>query len=398
MDTISCREASGLRVAKKLQGTNPFMKAGSHQWPLVTARSKTKFLKRNSCLNSLLMTHDRFSSELPGHIVEMEVEKYLKGVRIDTFLSRHLRNYTQFRLQRMVRAGVVEIAGEQAELKSRVRHGQHVRIRLIDPPDKLLQPEPIELDVLQRDEWTIAVNKPPGMIVHPVGIYDSGTLVNALQHHLDVESGVRGLQRPGIVHRLDRMTSGVIVTTQHHLSHRMLSIQFQENRISKTYQALVEGVVLKDHGVIELPIGNVPRRDSILMTAKADAIDRKPARTSFTVLQRFRDATLVQCRPKTGRFHQIRVHLAEIGHPVVGDEYYGAFGRIKQPPHFGLPSAEFPGSQLPEWFPDVPMPPQRHLLHAERIEFAHPISLEWMAIEAPLTSDFQAVVDALAES
>lgn len=325
----------------------------------------------------------------------VNVEPYLKGVRIDTFLGRHLRNYSPFRIQRMIRAGLVSIENAPATLKSRVRTGDRVQIRLVDPPDKLIPPEPIPLDILFEDDWLIAVNKPAGMVVHPVSDFDTGCLAHALQHHLDLKTGVRGLLRPGIVHRLDRMTSGVIVTTSHHLAHRELSIQFQNKQVHKSYLALVDGLIQRDSFDVRKPIGQRPSGDSILMSAHPDARHAKPAETHIQVLQRFPHATLVRAQPRSGRFHQIRVHLAEIGHPVVGDEYYGAGGTILQPPESQSTQPVPSTTQLPTWLPPNTLQPGRHLLHAERIEFTHPVNANPMTIEAPLTHDFHSVLQTL---
>lgn len=327
----------------------------------------------------------------------VQVEPYLSGVRIDSFLVRHLRNYTPYRIQRMVRCGQVRIDGQPAESTSRVFTDQRVAIRLIDPPDKLLEPEPVPVDVVHEDRWLIVINKPAGLLAHPVGQFDRGTLAHGVQRYLDQQTGVRGLLRPGIVHRLDRMTSGAIVICKHHLAHRELSIHFQDSRVSKSYVALVEGLPAEEGGTIDLPIGRLPGRGSILMSCRGDARDRKPARTRWEVLQRFEQATLVRLHPYTGRLHQIRIHMAALGHPVLGDEYYGPCGQIRNQPH-GSESGQLPASTLPDWFPEGLLVPGRHLLHADRLGFAHPIDLDWVEFQVPLTADFQTAVGILASA
>ena len=260
---------------------------------------------------------------------ELVVERYLSGVRIDSFLARHFRNYTPWKLQRIVAAGQVKLDGNTVEIAERVYQGDTVSIRLIEPPDKVHRPQPLAVDIVYEDAWLIVVDKPPGQIVHPAGDLQTGTLCNALQHHFDQQTAWPGLLRPGIVHRLDRMTSGLIVVAKEHLAHRQLSIQFQQERISKSYLALVEGVLADERGTIDVPIGTSPEAGSVLMSCSPEAGDRRPSRTDYEVLARGPEHTLVRARPRTGRNHQIRLHMAEIGHPVVGDEFYGPYGAIK---------------------------------------------------------------------
>ncbi|MGH7200283.1 MAG: RluA family pseudouridine synthase, partial [Planctomycetaceae bacterium] len=203
------------------------------------------------------------SPQRPGPFTaELIVEPYLSGVRIDTFLARHFRNYTSWRMMRMVRAGLAWVDDAPAAAEQRVFRGQRVRIRLVEPPDKLIGPQPGPLDVLYEDPWLVAVNKPAGQVVHPVADWQTETLSNVLQGHFDRQAARPGLLRPGFVHRLDRETSGVILCAKEHLAHRRLSLQFQKNRVRKAYVALVEGVLESDHGTIDLPIGRRPGRRS----------------------------------------------------------------------------------------------------------------------------------------
>jgi 23S rRNA pseudouridine1911/1915/1917 synthase len=335
---------------------------------------------------------------------EFVVERYLSGVRIDSFLARHFRNYTPWKLQRLVAAGQVKLDGNTVEIAERVYQGDTVSIRLIEPPDKVHRPQPLPVDVVYEDAWLIVVDKPPGQITHPAGDLQTGTLCNALQHHFDQQTAWPGLLRPGIVHRLDRMTSGLIVVAKEHLAHRQLSIQFQQERISKSYLALVEGVLADDRGTIDVPIGTSPEAGSVLMSCSPEAGDRRPSRTDYEVLARGPELTLVRARPRTGRNHQIRLHMAEIGHPVVGDEFYGPFGAIK------LSKAEYkalcarranghkpgdrPGTNG-ESADDVEAdePTGRHALHAHRLEFDHPILGGRVTFESPLPADLRALVD-----
>jgi 23S rRNA pseudouridine1911/1915/1917 synthase len=331
---------------------------------------------------------------------ELVVERYLSGVRIDSFLARHFRNYTPWRLQRIVTAGQVKIDGNTVEITERVYYGDSVSVRLVEPPDKVHRPQALPLDIVYEDAWLIVVDKPPGQIVHPAGDLQTGTLCNALQHHFDQQTSCPGLLRPGVVHRLDRMTSGLIVVAKEHLAHRQLSIQFQQERICKSYLALVEGVLTSDRGTIDVPIGTSPEAGSVLMSCSPDAGDRRPSRTDYEVITRGTEHTLVRARPRTGRNHQIRLHFAEIGHPVVGDEFYGSFGAIK------LSKAEYKalcarrangkahgsnGDSSDESEGDDLT--GRHALHAHRLEFEHPILGGRIAFESPLPADLRTLVD-----
>jgi 23S rRNA pseudouridine1911/1915/1917 synthase len=328
---------------------------------------------------------------------ELIVERYLGGVRIDTFLAHHFRNYTPFRIQRMVRAGQVKIHGVTVEIEERVSEGDDVSIRLIEPPDKLHRPEELPLEIIYEDPWMIVVDKPAGQIVHPAGRLQFGTLCNALQAHFDRQTAWPGLLRPGVVHRIDRMTSGLIVVTKEHLSHRQLSIQFQRERVSKTYLALVEGRVESDEGRIDLPIGTSADTDSVLMSCQPEAGDPRPSVTEYEVVERYQDRTLIRAHPRTGRNHQIRLHFAAIGYPLVGDEFYGPFGEIK------LTKAEYdallkrrasngdgakPGAEGSLEEPEE-VSTGRHALHAHRLEFEHPILGGRVVFESPLPADIR---------
>ncbi len=309
------------------------------------------------------------NSALPLRL-EFTVEKSLSGVRIDSFLGRHLRNYTPFRLQRMIRAGLASRNGGVLELEARVFAGQVIAFRPIEPPDKLLESAPCELEILFEDAWILVVNKPAGLVAHPVGEFQTGTLANAVQSHLDRQTLVKGLLRPGIVHRLDRMTSGVMVLAKEHHSHTELSVQFQRGQVKKAYLALLEGCLIEERGEINLPIGRAASPETALMSAAPNARQPKPAQTRYEVVERFPGLTLVRAWPTTGRNHQIRVHFAAIGHPVAGDEFYEAGDRIKSP---------------------QPDRTQRHALHAAWLWFRHPITRTPHAFESPLPDDIRAM-------
>lgn len=312
------------------------------------------------------------------------VEPYLHGVRIDSFLAKHLRSYTTWRLHRMVRAGMATVDGEPAPPVTRVRRGQTIAIRLNEPPDDPFPPEPRAVDVLFEDEWLVAVNKPPGLIIHPCGEAPTGTLANVIQHHLDTSGPARGMLKPGLVHRLDRDTTGVVVVAKEHNAHRLLSVQFQKERTQKTYLVIVEGNVENDSGLIDLPIGRAP--GTALMSCRADAQEARASRTAYEVVERLNGYTLVRAKPRTGRLHQIRIHFATIGHPLLGDEYYLAQGRLRPPR---------PKDVRREDLPPVSDLIPRHALHAAELSFQHPISEDWMTIAAPLPVDFSTALERL---
>lgn len=317
---------------------------------------------------------------------ELVVEAYLRGVRIDSFLVKHFRNYTPYRMQRIVRAGHVKIEGVIAESDSRVYPGQSVSVRLIEPPDHLLPPEPRDLEILYEDSWLIVLNKPADIVVHPCGNYVTGSLANALQAHFDSQTQLRGLVRPGIVHRLDRLTSGVIVCTKDHLAHRQLGIYFEQGRIRKTYLAIVHGVVLDDQGEVDMPIGQFPGGGTIRMSTAPDAIDPRASRTKYEVIERFERFTLVQAQPLSGRLHQIRVHLASIGYPIAADEFYSP-AAVLRTSDIATPSPESSDGD------EVLM--TRQALHAQTLRFVHPITREVVTFEAPLATDMQRTLDVL---
>ncbi|HCO25565.1 MAG: RNA pseudouridine synthase [Gimesia sp.] len=298
---------------------------------------------------------------------DLIVEDYLDGARIDRFLSRHFRNYSTHRLQRIVQAGFAKVNGIPADPLQRVFRGQQIDIRLPEPPDKTYDPEPLPLEVLYEDAWLIIVNKPPGMIAHPAGNILSGTVANALQYYLDQQTGVRSLLRPGIVHRLDQFTSGILIVAKEHLGHRSLSIQFQQNRVSKSYLAIVRDQPEQDLFENNDAIGEHPTQAGVCMTTHPEALRAKAAFTRFEVVERLPGHSLIRAFPKTGRLHQIRVHLADLGFPIIADDFYGNDARL-------LDDRELI---------------TRQALHAEQIEFSHPVTSLRMNISAGVPADFQ---------
>lgn len=244
----------------------------------------------------------------------------------------------------------------------KIKDGDVVEIEIPKPRDYEILPEKMELSILYEDTDIIVVNKPPGMIVHPLPNKSSGTLVNALLAHCDDLQGIGGVMRPGIVHRLDKDTSGVIIVAKNDLAHKSLSKQFKDRVVTKTYIAIVNGRIEKKRGKIDLPIARHPQ----IRVKMAVVKDGKPSLSEYRVLKYFDNlATLVLVFPKTGRTHQIRVHFKSIGHPLLGDEVYG---HGKRDSIFGV---------------------ERQMLHALSLAFFHPRSGEFMKVNAPLPEDFK---------
>lgn len=268
--------------------------------------------------------------------------------------------------------GLATVNGLHVDADQRVFRGQEVSIRLIEPPDKLQSSDELPLNIVWEDPWLIVIDKPVGIVAHPVGDFQDQTLANAVQYHLDSQSRRKGLLRAGIVHRLDRMTSGLIVVAKEHVSHRQLSLDFQHGRNQKSYLALVEGSVPFTNRTIDIPIGTRTGINCVLMSAKPDARKPRQAKTDVRLCEQFANTALVECLLHTGRNHQIRVHLAEIGHPVVGDEFYAANGAVKTVPRFsGGPPTE-----------------KRHALHASKLAFKHPIFQQQLTFTSTPGHDF----------
>ncbi len=278
------------------------------------------------------------------------------GERLDHFLQQRLPEYSRSRLQQWIKAGQVLVNGRVEKASYNVREAESIQVTPIAPPPLRAEPEDIPLDILYEDENIIAVNKPAGLVVHAGAGRHSGTLVNALLHHYNVLSHVGGDLRPGIVHRIDRYTSGVLLIARNDAAHRQLAAQFSKREVEKVYLTLVEGRLKHDHGRINSPISRDPVRRT-RMTARLTT--GRAALSEYRVLRRFAKFTYCEVRIGTGRTHQIRVHMASIGHPVAGDKLYGA-------------SATEHG---------------RYFLHAARIGFTPPGHSERITISAPLAPE-----------
>lgn len=303
--------------------------------------------------------------------------------RLDRWLTQQLPEHSRSAIQRWIKEGKVLVNNHPARANYRLSTGDTIDIELPDAPrPAALTAEAIPLPILFEDQDIVVVDKPAGLVVHPAAGHSSGTLVNAILHHIPDLGGIGGEARPGIVHRLDKDTSGVMVVAKGEAALRNLQAQFKNRKVGKLYIALVEGQINEDHGRISAPIGRDPRnrkRMAVLLADKARSATARPAATEFEVLARYNIAlqndlgrgafTLIQAHPITGRTHQIRVHFAWFGHPLVGDPIYG----------------------LKRQRLIVP----RLFLHAARLGLALPSTGQWTEFEAPLPSDLQETLNQL---
>jgi len=283
------------------------------------------------------------------------------GKRLDQALHEELPGFSRARLQAWIKGGRVLVNGAPARSSRVLREGDLVDVEPAELPPLRAEPEAIPLRVLYEDEAIVAIDKPAGMVVHAGAGVRSGTLVNALLSRFESLSELGGDLRPGIVHRLDRFTSGVILVAKNDAAHRALAALFAGRKVEKTYLALVHGKLKEERGRIEKPIARDPRHRTRMTARLAHG---RAAWSEYTVLRRFAGFTLLEVRIGTGRTHQIRVHLASIGHPVAGDRLYGAPAKSAAQP-----------------------PGDRFFLHAHRIRFEHPFTAQPVAIESPLPED-----------
>ena len=286
-----------------------------------------------------------------------------EDVRLDTFLTAHLRAHSRSHIKALIETGHITVDGGTAKPALQLRRGQRVEVVVPPPPPATVAPEDISLPVVFEDEHLLVINKPPALTVHPGAGRPSGTLVNAVLARVPGLAGVGSRQRPGIVHRLDKDTSGLLVVAKTPVAYASLSSQVARRTVNRTYLALVHGVLPHDERTITAPIGRHPRH----RTRMAVVSRGREAITRYRVLERLARYTLVEAHLVTGRTHQIRVHFAHIGHPVAGDPVYAG-----RPDELGI---------------------GRQALHAHRLQFVHPASGKEMAFEAPPPADFTAAVE-----
>jgi 23S rRNA pseudouridine1911/1915/1917 synthase len=299
------------------------------------------------------------------------------GERLDRWLARAMPELSRARLQAVIVAGGVLVDGRVARPSLRLKAGQSIAVQLPAPQPAVPIAEDIPIAVLHEDRHLLVVDKPAGLVVHPGAGRVTGTLVNALLHRVRDLSGIGGVRRPGIVHRLDRGTSGLLVVAKDDASHLALSRQFSGRTVEKEYLAVVLGVPRAQEGTIDIPIGRDPvHRQRMSVRAPRG----RAARSTYRLVEALDGAALLRVRITTGRTHQIRVHLAALGHPVAGDPTYG--GRRR--PGSGRPEARAALEAL-----------ARPALHAARLAFTHPVTGERLSFESPLPADLQSLLVAL---
>ncbi len=313
--------------------------------------------------------------------VELLVDVAGVGQRLDAFLADRFARHSRVQLRRAISLGSVTVDGKHLKAAYRLRLGECVRIVVPEVPRQSAKPEDIPLEILYEDDWLMAVNKPPGMVVHPARGHWQGTLASALAHHCDQLSTLGGPTRPGIVHRLDRDTSGVIVVAKSDRAHMELTAQFERRTTEKEYLAIIVGTPDRDRDVINQPIGVHPyQREK--MAIRAGHSTTRQAETFYEVQQRFRGFALIRARPKTGRTHQIRLHLAHIGCPVLCDRLYGGRAQITL-------------GEIMTGREDEQVVLNRQALHALRIRLAHPQTGRDIEFAAPVPDDLTGVLRAL---
>jgi len=339
------------------------------------------------------------SELLSGGTLRLTVEPRAHGWRVDHYLVRLFPNFSRAQFQKAIGASGVEVNGLPVKMSRRLHVNDIVVVRLPERPDETLQPEPIPLDVLFEDEHLVVINKQAGLITHPGKGNYGGTLANALQYHFNTLSDAAGRFRPGIVHRLDRDTSGVIVVAKDNQVHHHLSAQFEERTVSKEYRAIVWGELEQDRGVIKTHMRVHPKHREKMMVCDAGGNARE-AVTSYEVVERFRGFTHVRLLPKTGRTHQLRVHMRHLGHPLVADVLYG--GRDVMTASFlagretGGYSGQAAAAQLDlNRTAEADRLITRQALHAHRLEFRHPVTRAPLVVVAELPADMHRTLEQL---
>ncbi len=291
----------------------------------------------------------------------LQAEEFV-GERIDKFLSCRLEEVSRSYIQKLIKEGHVSVNGKPVKANYKLGAGDEISVEIPEAKEPDILPEDIPLDILYEDQDILVVNKPKGMVVHPAAGHYSGTLVNALMYHCkDSLSGINGVMRPGIVHRIDMDTTGSLLVCKNDEAHRILAEQLKEHTIRREYHAIVYGNIKEDTGTVDAPIGRHPTdRKKMSINHK----NGKQAVTHYEVLERFGNFTYIRCRLETGRTHQIRVHMASLHHPLLGDEVYGPSSR---PPFPGL---------------------KGQVLHAKILGIYHPATGEYVEFDAPLPQYF----------
>ncbi len=287
------------------------------------------------------------------------------GERLDRLVAHRLPGLSRAQVQRLIKSAAVTVDGRASKPAYRVEAGEQIAVLLPAESAEAVQAEAIPLDVIYEDDHLLVVNKPAGMVVHPAAGHSSGTLVNALLAYCPQAADVGGLERGGIVHRLDKDTSGLLLVAKDAETHAALQRQFKRRQVRKTYLAMVEGRVSPREGVVEAPVGRDHRERKQMAVVRSG----RPAVTQYRVVELFRQHSLLEVRPHTGRTHQVRVHLSWLGYPLVGDRVYGHRRQT--------------------------LLPDRHFLHARDLGFIHPVTGQEMELTAPLPPELERVVEEL---
>ena len=301
-------------------------------------------------------------------IFELQITAEDNGTRLDSFLADTLEGISRSYLQKLIADQLILVNQKTVKSNYKVKTGDQLLVQIPEAAPVDILPEPMDLDIVYEDSDLLIVNKPVGLVVHPAHGHYSGTLVNGLLAHCTDLSGINGKMRPGIVHRIDKDTSGLLMIAKNDMAHQHLAAQLKEHSIKRAYYALVQGVISEPAGLVDAPIGrHETDRKKMAVTLK----NSKEARTHYYVKERFARTTFIECRLETGRTHQIRVHMAYLGHPLVGDPLYGTRKN----------NLDFPGQAL----------------HAYALGFIHPRTGEELYFEAPLPEHFQMVLKDLAQ-
>lgn len=299
--------------------------------------------------------------------IAYNIQSEQAGERIDKALAAINEDWSRSQIQAWIQDGSILVNGEKVKRNYKVVDGDSVVVQIPEPEEIDLIPEPMNLDIYFEDRDVVVVNKPRGMVVHPAPGHPTGTLVNGLLAHCDDLSGINGKIRPGVVHRIDKDTSGLLMIAKNDFSHERLVKQLQEKTVTRKYQAIVHGVIPHEVGTIDAPIG----RDEKDRQRMAVVDNGRHAVTHFTVIERFKDFTLVECLLETGRTHQIRVHMKYIGYPIAGDPKYG---------------------------PRKTLDIEGQALHAEVLGFEHPRTEEYVEFRAPVPEEILKLIEELRQT
>ncbi|WP_242240070.1 MULTISPECIES: RluA family pseudouridine synthase [Bacillus] len=299
-----------------------------------------------------------------SEVVQVTVAEEQKSERIDKFVAEINSEWSRSQVQQWIKDDVVTVNGKSVKVNYKVRENDEITVTIPDPEELDIQAEDMNLEIYYEDADVLVVNKPRGMVVHPAPGHTSGTLVNGLMHHCTDLSGINGVMRPGIVHRIDKDTSGLLMVAKNDVAHESLVNQLVAKTVTRRYKAIVHGVIPHDKGTIDAPIAR-DKKERQSMTVDENG---KHAVTHFQVLERFKDFTLVECRLETGRTHQIRVHMKYIGYPLAGDPKYG---------------------------PKKTLDMNGQALHAGILGFDHPRTGEYIQFEAPIPEVFEDALNIL---